>query len=385
MNHFDAEKLQNAEISDFMVKDTGFYNLKIAKKVEETADAVTIYFEIPAELRSKFVFRAGQYLTLRVVLDDKEQRRSYSFCTIPGNDHPAITVKKVKGGKVSKYLCDTLTAGDEIEVMPPEGRFTVTPDADRKATYYMFGAGSGITPLMSQIRSILEHEPLSTIHLLYSNKSEDTIIFHQELNDLISRFEGQLTVDHTLTQEGKSGLLGGLFGKKKQTSWAGLTGRIDGRKVREFIEKYPNRLTEARYHICGPGNMIEVVKNALVNSGVDGGKIHTEYFTPPDELASGKSRGKTSNTTRATVTLRGETIELAIGEKSILETLEDAGYNPPYSCTCGACATCMAKLVKGNVTMAMCFALTEQKVEDGYILTCQSHPTTDELEITYDV
>lgn len=368
-----------------MTKDTSFYSLKIAKRKQETPEAVTLSFEIPEELKKTFTYKAGQYLTIKAQVNGSEERRSYSMSTAPGDKHPGITIKKVKGGKMSEFLCDSVSEGQTVEVMPPDGRFVVEPDAERARTYYFFGAGSGITPLMSQIRTILEHEPLSVVHLYYGNKSTETIIFYSELEALVQRYTDQLTVDHTLTQINKGGFLSGLFGKKKDPGWTGETGRISGEKISSFLEKYPKRTSDVAYHICGPGEMIEHVKDVLLKKGVERDDIHAEYFTTPEDQKAHGVTFKDAEHSKAVVTLRGERIEVEVHDKTILETLEDAGYDPPFSCTSGACATCMAKVLKGSARMEMCFALTPQEIEDGYILTCQSHPTTDEIEITYDV
>ena len=367
-----------------MSTDTNFYNLKVAEKKQETPDAVTLYFEVPDDLKETFKFQAGQYLTLKIPVNGHEERRSYSLCTTPEDPRHGVTVKRVKNGKVSGFLCDEIAVGSSIEVMPPEGRFTVDPDPEQSRTYYFFGAGSGITPLMSQIRTILEKEPLSAVHLYYGNRDTDSIIFKSELEALEERYKGQLTVDFILSRVNKGGVLGGLFGKKKKADWGGETGRITDGKVKDFLNRYPLRGKSAAYHICGPGNMIENVKKALSAHGVSIDDVHTEYFTTPDEQAAAAGSSASDVASKATVTLRGETIEVQVNEKTILETLEDAGYDPPFSCTSGACATCMAKVTRGSARMEMCFALSEQEIEDGYILTCQSHPTTDEIELTYD-
>ena len=369
-----------------MAKDTAFYELAVADVTSETPDALSIYFDIPEELRDKFEFKAGQYLTLKVIVNGKEERRSYSMCTMPGDNKPGITVKRVKNGKVSNYICDNYKAGYKVHVMPPDGRFIVDPDPERKATYYMFGAGSGITPLMSQINAILEHEPMSTVHLYYGNKGSQSIIFKQSLDNLQSMYKGQLTIDHILSRAGKGKILGGLFGKKQDPQWTGETGRINEDRVLKFLEKYPNVNSEARYHICGPGDMINNVRRGLKQANVKEDEIHTEFFTAADtdKPANGSAEGNFVPS-KAVVTLRGENIEIEIGNKSILDTLEEAGYDAPYSCTSGACATCMAKVTKGSARMEMCFALSDDEIEEGFILTCQSHPTSEEIELTFDV
>ena len=367
-----------------MSKDTSFYKLRVADKVAETEDAASLYFEIPGELTDTFNYKAGQYLTLRFTIKGNEERRAYSLCTRPGSGNPGVTVKLVKSGKVSNHVHKNVQVGDEIEVMPPEGRFTVEPDPEKRRTYYAFAAGSGITPLMSQIHTILEDEPMSVVHLLYGNKTQDSIIFRESLKQLVATYGEQLTVTHILSQVNKGGgIIGSIFKKKQAPLWPGLTGRINAARVSEFLQENPPRTDESVYLICGPGNMIDTVKKALTGEGIEGQQILTEYFTPADSAV--KTEVKSAGSSSAKVTLRGEEITIDVEDKTILETLQNAGYDPPYSCTSGACASCMAKVTSGTVKMEMCFALDQGEIDDGYVLTCQAHPTSDEVELTYDV
>jgi ring-1,2-phenylacetyl-CoA epoxidase subunit PaaE len=369
-----------------MVKDTSFYELEVSEKVRETADTVTLYFSIPDELTEKFTHQAGQHLTLRFDVKGNEERRSYSLCTRPGHNLPGVTVKRVKGGRVSNYIHDKIVVGDKVQAMPPDGRFILTPDPEKRCTYYFIGAGSGITPLMSQLSTILEEEPMSTVHLYYGNRDSGSIIFKEKLDKLVEKYGEQLTVDHILSKPNKSGGLGSIFKRKKDPLWTGEIGRIASEKVGEFIDRYQKRNEESQFFICGPGNMIEHVKSALSDLGTPSKSIHMEYFTAADLTSRKKKKGAPAGVrAHAKVTLRGEEFSIDIADQPILDALQDAGYDPPYSCTSGACASCMAKIVKGSVDMEMCFALSDDEIKDGFILTCQSHPTSEEIEITYDV
>ncbi len=365
-----------------MTKDTTFHPLRIQSRVQETPDAVTLYFDIAPEQQNAFRFIAGQHLTLRFRINGEEFRRPYSLCTSPSEGKWGVTIKLVEDGEVSSYILDQCREGDIVDVMPPEGTFTVKPDPERRRVYYFFAAGSGITPLMSQLRILLEEEPMCTIHLYYGNRDQESVIFKAWLDEAAKRYDGQLTVDYILSQPKKSGLLGSILGKRIPL-WIGETGRIDEPRVTKFLERYPHHNIPAVYHICGPGDMITGTKESLLNLGIDKESIRAEYFTPSiPEVAVQKMADTGEHNLVAH--LRGQRIETKIKDHTILETLEDAGYDPPYSCTSGTCATCMAKLISGRVQMDQCFALSDQEIAEGFILTCQSHPVDGDVEVTYD-
>ncbi|CAG0906991.1 unnamed protein product [Cyprideis torosa] len=304
-----------------------FHRLQVKDVIRETESCVTLLFDIGEEVKDDFKFIAGQYLTIKAEINGEEVRRAYSICT---------------------------------------------------------GPGSGITPVMSMIMTMLEEEPKSTAYLLYGSKNEDNIIFKNQLDELTSLYEGQIVVDHTLskpTKEKASGLMG-VFGKKT-TAWRGLKGRIDSEKVAQFVQNNPPKSAKGEYYICGPGDMIETVQTTLMGNGVQKEDIHQEYFT------SGESAKievvNASEGAALTALLNGKEIKLqVVGGKTILDTLLDAGHEAPYSCTSGACSSCMAKVTKGTVEMEACYALDDEEVAEGYILTCQSHPTSNEVEIEYE-
>ncbi len=362
-----------------------FHSLTVKKITRETPDAVTITFDIPENLKSDFQFIQGQYLTLKMQMNDSEVRRAYSMCSSPMEEDISVTVKKVPGGMMSPYLNDQLKEGNSLEVMTPDGRFYTSLKADNKKTYYLFGAGSGITPLMSILKTILEQEPLSKIYLLYGNRNEDSIIFKTALEEIETRYEGQFKVLHTLSQpkREKTKGLSGLLSKGK-VSWPGKIGRIDKKAVKEFLDQHPNVFQDAEYFICGPGTMIDAVESALKSLNIDKNHIHTERFVNASE--KGKSSVKGVEGAQLKVHLDGQVHELVVPpNKTILDTLLDQKYDAPYSCTAGACSTCMAKVLKGAVKMEACFALDDDEIAEGYILSCQSHPTSEEIEITFEV
>jgi ring-1,2-phenylacetyl-CoA epoxidase subunit PaaE len=274
-----------------------------------------------------------------------------------------------------------------VDVMTPDGRFHTDLHDENKKNYYLVGAGSGITPLMSILKTTLEKEPMSFVHLLYGSRNEDEIIFKNQLDTLARRYEGQLMVEHILSQPKleKSKGLGGLFSKGKPT-WDGKIGRIDGKVFQKFTEENPPRHKQSEYFLCGPGGMIDSVEKMLLASGVDKKNIHHEYFTAAPTATPTGSTGDVVAGAKLTAYLDGRKYETTVTKgKHLLFAVIDAGGDAPYSCTSGACATCMAKVTKGTVKMDACYALDESEIKQGFILTCQAHPTSEEVEITYEV
>ncbi len=364
---------------------TDFHALTISRVRSETADTASFFFAIPGELKDIFTYQAGQYLTLRFVIDGKEERRAYSMCSSPLEEELAVSVKRLKGGIVSNHLNDYIKAGTTVDVMPPQGRFLAQPDPDLTRDIYLFGAGSGITPLYSILKTFLEAEPRSRVNVLYGNRTEKDIIFHDELTALEERYAGQLFLEHHLTApENKqpSGL------RKLWRRAIGRGGnRINGERIREFLAEHPTQgdAGAARYFICGPGGLIETVELALLGTGIKEDQIATERFTTANDVKETHAKG-TVEGAEVTAILSGKetTYRLKPGQ-SVLDGLLEAGELPPYSCLAGACSTCMAKVVSGGVTMDACFALDADEVADGFVLTCQSHPTSKELVVSFDV
>ena len=360
-----------------------FNTLRIAKIVSETDEAKSIYFEVPEQLKEAYQFKAGQYLTLKFTIDGKEVRRAYSICVSPLEGKLGVNVKRVKNGLVSNYVNDHLKEGQEVEVMTPDGKFGIDLRDDYHRDFYFFTAGSGITPVVSMIKTILEEEPKSRIHLCYGNRNENSIIFKEEFDRLAEKYKGQFSLTHTLSKPNreKAGGLKGMFSKGK-ISWQGWQGRIDGPMIDKFLAEHPKQGKETHYFVCGPGAMIDTILDYLEGKGVGSDRLHSEHFSAAVAPSMAIDSGIASN---VKVTLNGTTHEIKVpSDKTILDVLIDEKIDAPYSCTSGACSTCMGKKVSGEVTMDACYALDDSEVEEGYILVCQSRAVSPEVEITFD-
>jgi ring-1,2-phenylacetyl-CoA epoxidase subunit PaaE len=369
---------------------SNFHSLKIKEVKKETAEAVSVTFEVPANLKEIFEYKPGQYLTLKTNLNGQEQRRAYSICTSPYIEKElTIAIKKVKNGVVSTFLNTQLKAGDSLEVMSAQGRFTPTLNAENKKTYFLFGGGSGITPLISIAKSVLEVEPKSKIHLLYGNLNEESIIFKEQLDQLQNRYSGQFLITYVLAQP-KVEKEGGVFGlfKKSKTSWNGKVGILDKKMVNSFVQEHSDGdFSTAMAFLCGPGEMMKSTEELLLSLGMTDKQVMVEWFSDPN--------AKPAAQTTATGVVNGATVVANIGNKthtftvdskeSILDAMRRLNMDPPYSCLAGACATCMAKVTKGSVKMDTCFALDKTEISEGYCLTCQAHPTSPEVELTFKV
>ena len=375
---------------NIMSNKNQFYELKVKDVTTETAEAVSVSFSIPAEHEELYEYKAGQYLTLRFEIDGKDVRRAYSMSSSPLDNKTTVTVKRVKDGLVSNYMNSSLKGGMSIKVMPPQGKFTTDFSADKQRDFYLFGGGSGITPLMSILKTVLEKEPKSTVNLFYGNQDENNIIFRSELDQLEKKYQGQLNIEHILAdpiREKPAGLTS--FLKKGKITWPGKVGVPDSAHTNAFLDTHPPRSKESIYFICGPGPMMDSVESVLLKRGIDAKAIQIERFssTPPqDQKAGAAATTGVGGPAKLKVTLDGKVIETTVSEgKTILDTLLDMKIEPPYSCTSGSCSTCMAKVLSGTTKMDACYALDDDEIEDGFILTCQAHPTSAEVEINFDI
>lgn len=349
------------------------YQLKVLQVEQLTDDAVSVSFDVPKELKEKFQYKPGQYLTLQFNLNGEKVRRSYSLCSSPALEEPLrIGVKRVKDGLVSNHINDHVKVGDVIDVLPPDGRFYANVKADNYKTYFLFSAGSGITPILSITRTVLLTEPHSFVHMIYGNSNQDTIMFKHELDELQEQYADRLILVHSLSRPKKSWLSASKFDYRK--------GRVDAEAIKWFINEYPPYAQDVEYYICGPGKMIENTKQALKNIDVPDERIFVESFG--GESISSNIEG--IKNARLIANIFGQSAETTIAEgKTVLRALIDAGYDPPYSCEGGVCSTCKCKVTKGEVTMRQNMALTDKEVANGYVLSCQSIPMTEEVEVEY--
>lgn len=362
---------------------SNFHSLTVSKIRKETPESSTLFFAVPSDIKDSFSRKAGQYLTLQCTIDGEEVRRAYSICTGVSEAELGVTVKVVRGGLMSTYLNEELKEGQSIQVMAPEGNFVVEPNPDLKRTHVFIAAGSGITPIMSMIRTILEEEGKSVCHLIYSNRNSNTIIFKSALEELQSRHEGQLFVEHVLSRPvlNKQPGISGFF-KKPVSAWKGKTGRIDEALLDNYLEEHKIDAKNADFYICGPGPMIENIEKHLKDKVSHSKQVHVEYFSAP--LSKGAPT-QAAGSGHVEVSLNGKNYQLEVpAEKTILDVLIEKGAEPPYSCTSGACSSCMAKVTEGKVSMDACFALDEDEIADGYVLTCQAHPQSAQVKLDFD-
>ncbi|MBX2985029.1 MAG: ferredoxin--NADP reductase [Bacteroidia bacterium] len=357
----------------------GFYNLKVKKVNRETDKAVTVFFEIPEIIKDKFHYKAGQFLTIEAEIKNESVRRSYSICTSPYIDSDlAVTIKEVEGGKMSTYINNQLKEGAFLNVMPPNGKFIVEPQPINTKVYILFGGGSGITPLMGIAKTVLSQEPESKVYLIYANQNINAVIFKSALDEMEKQNKDRFKIYYSYD--------------KAPMMWFGLKGFLTESVVVDILKyKIAGHYASAHYYICGPSPMMDVVMQGLVNIDIDATHIHSEYFGATtkheSKVSDVQSEGKKgfSGKAKVQVTLYGKTIEIEVKEnQTILDAANAAGLQPPYSCTVGVCTTCRAKVLKGKVEMMEREGLSDSEIDEGYILTCQSLPRSEEIQIIYE-
>ena len=355
-----------------------FTPLIVKDIIRETSDCVSIIFDIPETLREDFIFKEGQNITIRTSINGQEVRRSYSLCSAPYEGEIKVAVKKVEAGIFSQYANDTLKAGDVLEVLPPVGKFNAKLSTVEAGNYLAIAAGSGITPIISIIKHTLKTQPLSRFTLVYGNKSRSSIIFFEELEGLKNKHMQRFNFINILSRE--------------KTEASVNYGRIDKDKLAAMQHLLSFTSFDSIY-LCGPEQMIFSASEYFETLGIDKHKIHFELFTTPGQKAAKKETAEaTINTddgqqSSITVKLDGRSFAFNLGHKgqSILDAALQQGADLPYACKGGVCCTCRAKLVSGKVHMDVNYALEPEEVAQGFILTCQSHPRSETVEVDFDV
>lgn len=352
-------------------EESKYISLKVREVVKETPDTVTIFFEQPEPYLE---YKAGQYLTVILEIQGKEERRSYSLCTSPFVDpYPGITVKRVKCGVVSNYLNDHIRPGKSIDIMKPLGNFTTDYHSKNQNHFFMVAGGSGITPIMGISKSVLVNEPNSTITLVYCSRSENNIIFKKQLDALSEKYGNKFTVIHNLSQP--------------SPSWTGLSGRLDRERLRDIASgNQKGELKDLKCFLCGPEGLMKSAEDAFSALGIPKEAVHKESFfvdldAKEEEL---KAAGQLSPelTREVEVIVEGEThtFEVPAG-KTILEAGLDNDIDMPYSCQSGLCTACRGRLLSGKVDMIEDAGLSASEIEEGYILCCSSKPAGADIKI----
>ncbi len=355
-----------------------FHSLKVKNVRPETADCVSVALEVPEELAGQFKFIPGQYLTFRRPDGEAEIRRSYSICAGTNDCELRVAIKKVEQGKFSTYANQELKEGDLVEVMPPMGNFILKKKQVQHKHYLAIVAGSGITPVMSIMKSVLENDPESSFTLIYGNKSRGTIIFREGIEALKNKYMQRLRIYHVLSRESMDVPL--------------FNGRITAERIQQFCERLIDLKTVDEAFICGPEDMILSVRQQLIDMGMDASQVHMELFTSPDQPKATHDKwvkehavddGKTS---KVSITLDGTTFEMDLpyNGDSILDAALKVGADLPFACKGGVCCTCRARVTSGEVEMEVNYALEPEEVKRGFVLTCQSHPRSERVVVDFD-
>jgi ring-1,2-phenylacetyl-CoA epoxidase subunit PaaE len=358
--------------SDSKNLDSGsYYDLSIKEIISETDDAISIVFENPEK---KISYKSGQYLTLILQINGEEVRRSYSLSSSPETDEDLIvTVKKLEGGNVSNYINHELHPGDKIRVLKPMGNFTTEFDKDNSRTLLLFAGGSGITPLMSILKTLLIKEPKSRAILVYQNRNLQSIIFKKLIDELSVKYADSFKVFHILS--------------KPEKTWQGNSGRITSDMIKKIIKETDPDLQNTEAFFCGPPGMMDTAERIMEDLGVDKSCFYKESFvvSPSKKEIKEEKKKEIEGNSRVVINLDGEDHEIMVKQNEfILETALDHDIDIPFSCQSGLCTTCRGKLISGKVSMEDPDGLTDDEIKEGYILTCVSHPASNEIKIEFD-
>ena len=343
-----------------------FHKLSIKNRIQETADAVSLVFEVPENLKTNFSFKAGQYITLKATINGSEIRRAYSICSAPESGELKVAIKTVDNGIFSTYATSQLKVGDVLEVHEPEGKFVLEPT--RSNNYLGMAAGSGITPVLSMIKAVLQQEPSSSFTLIYGNKSSEETMFKAELDALSITYDSRFNLHYVFSRQNEEG---------------SLFGRIDKGHTNYFIKNIYKNWSFKTVFLCGPEEMIKTVSKTLKENRYEESQILFELFTASDNEES-NSQIKEGQT-EVTVLLDDEEFTFTMKQTDdILAAALRNDVDAPYSCQGGVCSSCLAKVNEGKAVMAKNNILTDDEVDDGFILTCQAHPITSKISIDYD-
>jgi ring-1,2-phenylacetyl-CoA epoxidase subunit PaaE len=354
-----------------------FHSIKIKDIYKETEDTSVVTFEIPDELKELFRYSPGQHLTLRAFIDNEDLRRSYSLCSSPLENEWKVAVKQIPGGKFSTFVNATLKAGDSLEVMAPSGAFGVPTNLDKAKNYLFFAAGSGITPILSMIKTHLAAEPNSTCKLFYVNKTAKSIIFKEALEQLRNTYFGRLEIYYFLTKEKRDIEL--------------FNGRFDNDKMKVLTKTFIDIPDTSEVFLCGPEDMVNYVSNYLSEAGLPKNLIHFELFvkglTEEDLKRAERLAKQNLEGTQITIVDGGKEFVFTMTKDfdNILDAALNAGADLPFACKGGVCSTCKCQVKEGEVEMKINYALEEKEVAQNYVLSCQAVPTTEKVVVDFDV
>ena len=349
-----------------------FHSLAVAEIRAEADDAVSIAFTVPSELKATFAYLPGQYLTLRHQLGHEEVHRSYSLCSALADDEWRIGIREIPRGVFSTWANHTLQVGDTLECMPPDGRFCAATDSTTAVHYVLFAVGSGITPCLSIAKTVLAASPRSQVTLVYGNRRTSSTMFREDLEDLKNRYLARLALHCVFSREAQDIDL--------------YHGRVDGAKVRHFLQTLIPAASIDEAFLCGPTTMLEEVEAALREAGVAEEKIHVERFGVGELGAVARDEVETKSDAKVTVIIDGVQRDISINDShaSILDAARAAGLDLPFSCKSGVCATCRARVLEGQVHMTRNFALLKADLAAGIVLSCQARPLTERVVISFD-
>lgn len=354
-----------------------FYLLKVASVAKNTRDAVVVTFDVPKTLQSKFDFRPGQYLTLRTHIEGQELRRSYSICAVPGDGELRVAIKRANDGAFSTWANSQLHDGQWLDVMPPDGHFTIDFNPSEARHYVAFAVGSGITPILSLLKTALETEPKSHFTLFFGNRASSSVLFREEIEDLKNRFMSRFSLIHIMSRE--------------QQDIDLFNGRLDGPKVDQLLTHWLDPASIDYAFVCGPQDMTESVIQTLQDKGIAKSQIKFELFGSPKgprALRTGHDMPRAPGAEMCELTIVQDgvtrTITIQKNKDNLIDAALAGGIELPYSCKGGVCSTCRCKVIEGEVDMDANFALEDYEVERGFILSCQSFPVSDTLLIDFD-